>query len=163
MLLERQWIYAGSFPAFLDPTPLTHYETLVLSSAGLINSETSSLNPASTPRRLDDRRGFIMYDPYQLQFRLRKKSALQSLKERRFFSFFLLSRPEIRARTLTKVGEELSNLIEVTHDWNYVRTFISTAPLEDWEFMGVATPDGYPAPPEDLSPSLKAPMPSQGC
>jgi len=109
---------------------VTYSSFLTLASCGLVAPDTNSGWKIDEP---GDENLLITYEPYLLQFK----------------RFGPPHPMELSAWPLTAVGKELARLIEIRHNWDYVKRLAADQKDFGWGLDLVLTPRGFP-PPSDL-------------
>jgi Protein of unknown function (DUF2806) len=131
LCFNRHVIFRGNDSTAALPFGVSYGNFLVLSAAGL-------LAPAADAGLTLGNAGevvVIYYEPYVLVF---KRSA---------YPFVPMHIP---IWSLSAVGRELATLINVEHNWDYVRRLMAHQQPAGWELDVILAPDGFPAPPPDL-------------
>jgi len=109
---------------------VTYSSFLTLASCGLVAPDFNANWRIGEP---SDENVLITYKPYLLLFK-------------RFGTPHPMT---LSAWPLTAVGKELARLIEVQHNWDYVKRFVADQEALGWRLNTVLTPVGFP-PPSDL-------------
>jgi hypothetical protein len=130
LVLQGEFVYRGNDDEAVSRFGVTYSSFLTLASCGLIAPD------ANTRWRVGERSGdnvLITYEPYLLLFK----------------SFGTPGPMTLSTWPLTAVGKELARLIEVQHNWDYVKRLVADQETLGWRLDVVLTPVGFP-PPSDL-------------
>jgi hypothetical protein len=131
LCFNRHVIFRGTDSTAAVPFGVSYGDFLALSAAGL-------LAPAADAGLTLGNAGEVVaihYEPYVLVL---KRSA---------YPFVPMHFP---IWSLSAVGRELATLINVEHNWDYVRRFVAHQKPAGWELDVILMPNDVPAPPPDL-------------
>jgi len=130
LVFQGEFVYRGPDNEAASPFGVTYSSFLTLASCGLVAPDTNAGWKIGKP---SDENVLITYEPYLLLFK-------------RFGSPHPM---ELSAWPLTAVGKELARLIEIRHNWDYVKRLAADQKVLGWRLDLVLTPRGFP-PPSDL-------------
>jgi hypothetical protein len=130
LVLQGEFVYRGPDNEAASPFGVTYSSYLTLASCGLVAPDTDAGWKIGEP---SDEDVLITYEPYLLLFK--RLGSLHPM--------------ELSTWPLTAVGKELVRLIEVRHNWDYVKRLVADQNVVGWRLHLVLTPTGFP-PPSDL-------------
>jgi hypothetical protein len=130
LVFQGEFVYRGTDNEAASRSGVTYSSFLTLAACGLVAPDTNAGWRIGEPSNEDV---LITYEPCLLLF---KK----------------VGTPEpmvLSVWPLTAVGKELTRLIEIQHDWDYVKHLAADQEVLGWRLDSVLTPIGFP-PPSDL-------------
>ena len=130
LVFQGEFVYRGTDNEAASPFGVTYSSFLALASCGLVAPDT---NAGWQIGERSDENVLITYEPYLLLFK----------------RFGTPHPMKLSTWPLTAVGKELARLIEVRHNWDYVKLLVADQEAWGWRLDLVLTPIGFP-PPSDL-------------
>ena len=129
LVFQGEYVYRGTDNEAASPFGVTYSSFLTLASCGLVAPD------ANAGWQIGEPSGdvLITYEPYLLLFKR-----------------FGTPHPMMLSTwPLTAVGKELARLIEIRHNWDYVKRLVADQEALGWRLDSVLSPVGFP-PPSDL-------------
>ena len=130
LVLNGDFIYRGPDGEAASPFGVTYSSFLTLASCGLVAPDANAGFRIAEPTA---ETALITYEPYLLLFK----------------RFGTPHPMEFSTWPITGVGKELARLIEIRHNWDYVKRLVTDQEALGWRLDVVLTPVGFP-PPSDL-------------
>jgi hypothetical protein len=127
LVFQGEFVYRGPDNEAASPFGVTYSSFLTLAACGLLAPDANAGWNVGEP---SDENVLVTYEPYLLLFK----------------RFGPPHPMELSTWPLTAVGKELARLIEIRHDWDYVKRLAADQKDFGWRLDLVLTPRGFPLP-----------------
>jgi hypothetical protein len=129
LVLQGEFVYRGIDNEVVSPFGVTYSSFLTLASCGLVAPDANA--GWQIFEEPGDENVLITYEPYLLLFK----------------RFGTPDDPmTLSTWPLTAVGKELARLIDIRHNWDYVKVLAADQEASGWHLDTVLTPEGFPLP-----------------